>query len=565
MSVSSACTLYEKKKKKKDQDQDPCVAEEEEGSWYSGCEGLMVQYVDSVEGLRECRRVMEESHVVCMDAEWPPDGVGVPSASVLQLGCLASERISSSLSSSSSSLVDSTATCSDYSTHSKVFVIDVYVGDEDEGYKEYLKDDVFKWLMKNGDVLKVGHSLDADVKAVSVALGCVGVSVHCAVDVTQLFTRLSRHRHSSKSNTTNEWPVSSFKMKGLSSIVDTVLGMQLDKRLQCSAWGKRPLDGEQVVYAANDVACLIDLFLVACRMYCDGHGFDHGYWRRMRGFCGGGKQHGEDCMYYDSHCIETGVREFGQEWRWNEHGKLIKTSESEFWRQPQRHVVGGGRRKKILSAAGGGGGKKTIYERSVLPVYIPWIHGVGHRKDDIIMKKTSSNQQRPRFICDVMLQGLARQLRLWGIDCEHTTVYSNASEKYLTHRFLVETAEESGRVILTKDRTLYDRRLSDQLYFVASMDKKTQGMEVVETFGIDLVQDKFLSRCVKCNGSFGETPVSPASLPLGHDVPHQVCEQFNEFWVCSNGSCGNVYWKGGQFDRTMEHLLHDFKRMSVNT
>jgi len=546
---------------------------------YMGCKKdtyIVVQYVDSVEGLRECRRVLEVSDVVGMDAEWPPDGVGVPSASVLQLGCLF-RRGSGCVSPPFSSEVNSNTTTgnSDYST--KVFVIDVYgdtTNDDDDCYKEYLKDDVFKWLMKNRSVLKVGHSLDADVKAVSVGLGCVGVSVVCAVDVTQLFTRLSRHYNSSRqgiSPTANrtEWPVSSFKMKGLSSIVDIVLGMQLDKRLQCSEWGRRPLDGEQVVYAANDAACLIDLFVVACRVYCDGHGFDHEYWRRMRGstsheseYEGGGQQE-EDCGYYNVHSIETGVREFGQEWRWNGNGKLVKTSESEFWKQTLHHVGGRGRRKKKTSSSSGGDGgvKKAIYERSVLPVYIPWVHGVCHGEDG----KGNQHLGQPRFICDVMLLGLARQLRLWGIDCEHTAVHSNASERYLTHRFLVEMAEESGRVILTKDRTLCDRMLSDQLYYVASMDKKTQGMEVVETFGIDLVQDKFLSRCVKCNGSFGETPVSPNALPQGHDVPQQVCEQFDEFWICSNSSCGNVYWKGGQFDRTMEHLLHDFERMSVNT
>ena len=36
-----------------------------------------------------------------------------------------------------------------------------------------------------------------------------------------------------------------------------------------------------------------------------------------------------------------------------------------------------------------------------LPAYIPWIHGTCKEK---------------RFLCDVMAEGLARQMRLFGID-----------------------------------------------------------------------------------------------------------------------------------------------------
>ena len=46
---------------------------------------------------------------------------------------------------------------------------------------------------------------------------------------------------------------------GLSGIVEGQLGMRLDKGLQCSSWGLRPLSPEQLHYAALDAAVLLML------------------------------------------------------------------------------------------------------------------------------------------------------------------------------------------------------------------------------------------------------------------------------------------------------------------
>lgn len=53
---------------------------------------------------------------------------------------------------------------------------------------------------------------------------------------------------------------------GLAGLVEAQLGLQLDKRLQCSSWSQRPLSGEQIRYAASDAAVLLlllDSFLAA--------------------------------------------------------------------------------------------------------------------------------------------------------------------------------------------------------------------------------------------------------------------------------------------------------------
>ena len=48
-------------------------------------------------------------------------------------------------------------------------------------------------------------------------------------------------------------------LPGLSGLVQAQLGLPLDKSLQCSAWGGRPLAPEQLRYAATDAAVLLAL------------------------------------------------------------------------------------------------------------------------------------------------------------------------------------------------------------------------------------------------------------------------------------------------------------------
>jgi ribonuclease D len=43
---------------------------------------------------------------------------------------------------------------------------------------------------------------------------------------------------------------------GLSNTVGFLLGLRLDKRLQCSDWGARPLSAAQLSYASVDAHCL---------------------------------------------------------------------------------------------------------------------------------------------------------------------------------------------------------------------------------------------------------------------------------------------------------------------
>jgi uncharacterized protein with PIN domain len=162
---------------------------------------------------------------------------------------------------------------------------------------------------------------------------------------------------------------------------------------------------------------------------------------------------------------------------------------------------------------------------------------------------------------DVMLQGLARQLRLWGIDAEAIETVAK-QQRHVVHRQLVERAHDEGRVILTRDATFMRRNLSDRAYFVSANDKQTQLEEVVRKFHLTLEHGALLSRCARCNGEFFDAPVPGDQLPSDCGVlPEVAAKQGVEFWVCRR--CGAAYWQGNMYARAMERLMAKLERFRL--
>ena len=373
---------------------------------------------------------------------------------------------------------------------------------------------IFVRLMKDGAILKVGHSAANDLKAVSERLCCRGLNAKSIVDVKSLYSRLW-HMGVEGIPWCSE--------RSLNAMMGLVLGKELDKQWQCSAWGDRPLTPDQVLYAANDAACLVDLFVVCLNRYKK---------------CGAGE--GE----------EVDVRDFGQDWTWR-RGKLYKERRSAFWSKKlpmsMHRDVMLSKKKKVGRNREGLVGRGSA--ESVLPAFVPWIHSTDKDVKECEIK----------FLVDVMLYGLARQLRLWGIDAEALPTLDK-SQRHVAHRRMVEVAEEERRVILTKDVTFYSRHLSDQTYFVLADDKKSQLEEIIRVFGLVLEESGMLSRCPQCNGNFVDQPVSPACLPENHVVPQGVLDRISEFWVCAR--CSATYWQGSQYDRAMEMLHKEFRKLT---
>jgi uncharacterized protein with PIN domain len=138
----------------------------------------------------------------------------------------------------------------------------------------------------------------------------------------------------------------------------------------------------------------------------------------------------------------------------------------------------------------------------------------------------------PRFVLDVHLGTLARWLRVAGVD----TAYANDADDDA----LIEQANATRRVLLTRDRGLLCRRLLWLGAYVRGDLPDDQLRDVLDRFGPPLAP---WTRCTACNGLLAparKADVEPL-LPVGTRRSYQA------FSCCQ--SCGRVYWRGAHSQR----------------
>ncbi len=131
------------------------------------------------------------------------------------------------------------------------------------------------------------------------------------------------------------------------------------------------------------------------------------------------------------------------------------------------------------------------------------------------------------FLLDVHLGGLARRMRLLGLD----TAYSNEA----TDRQLVRDAATSGRILLTQDRGLLRRRVLPRGALVRGRGTEAQLDDVLSRFRPRLQP---WTRCLVCNGRLA--PVDRADI--AHLLQPGTLATYNEFAQCQE--CGRPYWRG---------------------
>lgn len=148
-----------------------------------------------------------------------------------------------------------------------------------------------------------------------------------------------------------------------------------------------------------------------------------------------------------------------------------------------------------------------------------------------------TSDRQPRLLADCMLGRLARWLRLLGYD----TVYENDA----TDHELARRARDEGRVLLTRDRQLSQRR-GLRTILIRSQDLEEQVQEVRDALGPP--KTSCLSRCTICNAVLEEV----SAREIRNSVPSYVLKTHAEFRRCPQ--CGRVYWSGSHVDRMNEQL-----------
>ncbi|MEV0296307.1 Mut7-C RNAse domain-containing protein [Nocardia sp. NPDC050710] len=145
----------------------------------------------------------------------------------------------------------------------------------------------------------------------------------------------------------------------------------------------------------------------------------------------------------------------------------------------------------------------------------------------------------PRFIVDVNLGGLARLMRLMGLDTRCDWAADDAA--------LAATAAAEHRILLTRDHGLLKRRAVTHGVLVRSDRPFEQIVEVIRR--LDLA-DRLapFTRCLRCGGVVTEV----AKQDIIDRLEPLTRHYYDTFRQCPD--CGRIYWSGSH-QRRLDDLV----------
>ncbi|MGA7978736.1 MAG: Mut7-C RNAse domain-containing protein [Chromatiaceae bacterium] len=151
-----------------------------------------------------------------------------------------------------------------------------------------------------------------------------------------------------------------------------------------------------------------------------------------------------------------------------------------------------------------------------------------------LLQLRDSPLRRVAFIADAHLGRLARYLRLLGFD----TLFENDPGD----EALAEIAANEGRILLSRDRALLERRIVTHGLWVPAVRPSEQLAYVLDRLDLYRLLQPF-TRCTVCNGLLAVVDKEQ----LDKQVPPRVLAVFDDFWRCT--ACGRIYWQGSHYDR----------------
>lgn len=137
--------------------------------------------------------------------------------------------------------------------------------------------------------------------------------------------------------------------------------------------------------------------------------------------------------------------------------------------------------------------------------------------------------REPCFIADVNLGGLAKLMRLMGLDVHCRWDADDAA--------LAELSAAEHRILLTRDRGLLKRRNVTHGMYVRSDQPVDQIVEVIRR--LDLVERLApFTRCLRCGGAV----VAVAKAEVEDRLQPLTRRHYDTFRKCR--TCGRIYWQG---------------------
>jgi len=142
----------------------------------------------------------------------------------------------------------------------------------------------------------------------------------------------------------------------------------------------------------------------------------------------------------------------------------------------------------------------------------------------------------PRVACDAMCGGLARWLRIFGVDTTYTPGIADAE--------LIKQALAEARTVVSSDHKLFERRLfttGELKGLLLPVGLKLR--EQVRFVSDRLVLKPGFPRCAACNGELN----SVARAEVADVVPARSLIWVREFYRCRR--CDHVFWEGSHWRR----------------
>ncbi|KAI3990724.1 hypothetical protein MKX01_023024 [Papaver californicum] len=327
-------------------------------------------------------------------------------------------------------------------------------------------------------------------------------------------------------------------MKSLATICEEMLRVSISKELQCSDWSLLPLTEDQKTYAAADAQCLLEIFAVFQEKVLKEVSVPRNITEpRNANALLGLKEilvmpdvcdnvlRLKFCQASDIvrltpfspvssiskvSCMKTAPL--------GESDRKPKTSKRKGKRQSSTGLT---YKAKLIECSGDWQGPP------------PWDSSLG-------------GDGCPKFLCDVMVEGLAKHLRCVGVDA--ATPFSRKPDP----RQLVDQAQKEKWILLTRDAKLlrHDCLIRNQIYRVKSFLKNDQLLEVIETFDLKISENKLMSRCTKCNENFIQKPLTTeeaVEAAKGFQVIPIACS--TKIW-----SFGNA-WTGTQYHNAIQKFI----------
>lgn len=179
--------------------------------------------------------------------------------------------------------------------------------------------------------------------------------------------------------------------------------------------------------------------------------------------------------------------------------------------------------------------KYIIKDGDDISVYPFFVRSIIEKNSDIfdVRHLQPKPLRKPKFICDVHLGKLARNLRMFGFDVNYKNSLNDDS--------IVDISLKEKRTILTRDVGLLKRSEVTHGYFVRNDDPEKQTVEVLQRFQLHKLIKPF-TLCLEC----GRKLVRIAKNDIIDLLPEDVKKQQNKFIYCVN--CKKIYWAGSHFN-----------------